>query len=179
MTMTKRALSILFLLIAFLAPITATAESGCPRGHMCWKGLRGQHGGGYTSRWSGGYDSGYSGYRNHDRAIVVERAERADPNIKVVRKPGLIDIPLGILGFGLGLVFGETKLVDTSCADDDVSCHRAEGRAEGRYDGKSAVADATEDRSYREAYDEAIRNSGQPVEAEPGLRESDLAPEGE
>ncbi|MSR76096.1 MAG: hypothetical protein EXS68_00715 [Candidatus Ryanbacteria bacterium] len=105
--------------------------------------------------------------------------QRRDPNIRVEREPGLIDVPLGIVNFSLGLVFGRTKLVDTSCADDDIACHRAKGRADGRYDGKSAVADATESDEYRATYDEAIRNSGRTVEPAAGIREEDVESEDE
>jgi hypothetical protein len=153
---TRRVLSTIFLLVLVLTPVVASA---CPEGQMCWpgagRGYRSGHHGHYGTRWGGRY------YR-HEQAIVVERR---DPNIRVEREPGLIDIPLKILDVGLGFVLGRTKLVDTSCADDDVACHRAKGRAEGRYDGKAAVADATENASYREAYNDMIRNSGQPVEA--------------
>jgi len=165
-----RVLSMILLATTIL--VAAPADARCHRGDMCWESYRG-------GSYNGGYHRyGYGRDRYYDDRVVVE-VERARPSRRarhLEREPGLIDVPLGILNFGLGLVFGRT--VDTSCADDDVSCHRAEGRAEGRHDAKAAVADATEDRVYRDAYNETIRGSGQPVEAPaPGMRESDLEPE--
>jgi len=173
-TMTiKRVLSFLLLVLA-VALNAIPAEAQCRRGDPCWPRYQGGGWGG-----QGGWYDRY-GYYGRNRIVVVAPqvpvvpVERAGRNLR--REPGLIDVPLGILDRALGLVFGRT--VDTSCADDDVACHRAEGRTEGRYDGKSAVADATEDAAYREAYNEAIRNSGQPVEVPaPAMREDDLESE--
>lgn len=167
--MIRRVLFIILLILAFIAP--GAAEARCTYGNMCW-----ERGGPHSNRWNGGSRYYGDGYRHQDRVIVVP-VERRDPNIRVEREPGIIDVPLGILDFGLGLVFGRTKLVDTSCADDDVSCHAAKGREDGRHAGKSAVADATESDEYRAAYDDAIRNSGRTVEPAAELRETDVEPE--